>query len=226
MKRIKYLLFLTVITACCGNVICQNLNKERDLIQFSGIVVTSDSLTAVPFTHILVQNTHKGTISDYFGYFSFVAKEKDTIIFSAVGYRRVRFIIPDTLNTHKYSLIQVLATDTIYLSETVIHPWSNYKQFEEAFFKLNIPDDDVERAKKNLARAALKERMEKMPMSSSGNYKSFMNQQIYDLSYKGQYRPSLYSAVNNPLLNPFAWAEFIKAWKEGKFRRQDNQDDN
>ena len=55
---------------------------EDDLVQFSGIVVTADSLKPVPYTNIAIKNTWRGTIADYYGYFSFVAFKSDTIIFS------------------------------------------------------------------------------------------------------------------------------------------------
>ena len=43
-----------------------------------------------------------------------------------------------------------------------------------------------------------------MSMDGSENYKSFVNQQMYNASYQGMYKPSLTNMTNNPLLNPFA----------------------
>ena len=189
-------------------------NKERKLIQFSGMVVESDSLKPVSFTSIMIKSSYRGTICDYFGYFSFVAEVKDTIEFSAISYKKATFIIPDSLTTSKYSLIQVLRKDTILLKETVIYPWPTKEQFKEAFLKLDVPDDDLERAKKNLARAEMKERFEGVAMDGSMNYKNQMQQQYSKLYYAGQLPP-------NNLLNPIAWAKFIQAWKNGDFRRKE-----
>src|SRR5688572_10074515 len=75
---------------------------KRPLIQFSGVVVSSDSLEPIPFTSLIVKNTSRGTIGDYFGYFSFVAQTLDTIEFSAIGHKRGFFVIPDTLTGNKY----------------------------------------------------------------------------------------------------------------------------
>jgi hypothetical protein len=50
-----------------------------------------------------------------------------------------------------------------------------------------------------------------MPMDGSMNYKAHMQQQYSRLYWAGQYPP-------NNLLNPFAWAQFIKAWREGKLK--------
>jgi CarboxypepD_reg-like domain len=185
--------------------------QDKDLIQFSGIIVENDSLRPVPFTKVIIKNSGRGTIADYYGYFSFVAKRKDTIIFSALGFKKNQYVIPDTLSGNKYSLIQTLSSDTIMLRTAVIYPWPTPEQFKEAFLSTNVPDDDLERAKKNLAREEMKEKFESMPMDGSMNYKSTMQQYQSKLYWAGQYPP-------NNLLNPFAWAQFVKMWREGKLK--------
>ena len=186
---------------------------ERDLIQFSGVVVTGDSLSPVPFVNIIIKNSFRGTISDYFGYFSFVAQENDTIVFSAVGFKNGNFVIPDSLSANRYSLIQLLLKDTFLLQETIIYPWPTKEQFKQAFLNLHIPDDDLEKAKNNLTMAELKERVEATGMDGSMNFTNYMQQQTSKLYYAGQY-PSI------SLLNPIAWAQFIQAWKRGDFKKK------
>ena len=189
---------------------------KDSLIQFSGIIVERDSLKPVSFTKIIITNSQRGTTSDYYGYFSFVAHISDTIEFSAVGFKKAIFIIPDTLSTNRYSLIQVLSVDTIMLKETIIYPWPTKEQFEQNFLTASIPDDDTEKAKKNLEREEMKIQYENMPMDGSMNFKASMQQQYSKLYYAGQYPP-------NNLLNPIAWAKFIKAWKNGDFKKQDDK---
>lgn len=186
---------------------------QRQLIQFSGVVVESDSLRPIPFTSIIIKSSHRGTVGDYFGYFSFVAQVKDTIQFFALGYRPGSYVIPDSLSSNKYSLIQVLTRDTVTLKTVFIYPWATQEQFKEAFLKFNIPDDDLERARKNLARAEMKERMDGVAPDGSLNYKYAMQQQYSKLYYAGQLPP-------NNLLNPIAWAKFIEAWKNGDFKKK------
>jgi hypothetical protein len=192
-----------------------NQKYYKDLVQFSGAVVTGDSLHPVAFTHIIDHNTNFGTISDYYGYFSFVARKGDSITFSAIGFKKGLFIIPDTIQNNRYTMFQVMATDTIYLNETVIYPWPTKEQFKEAFLNLNVPDDDLEIARKNLARYELYVRAEAMPMDGSMNYRNYIDQTVSKLYYAGQTQPI-------SLLNPFAWAQFIKAWQDGKFKRKDH----
>jgi hypothetical protein len=197
----------------------QEIDKDRelyykDLVQFSGAVVTGDSLRPVSFTHIIDRNTGFGTISDYYGYFSFVARKGDTITFSAVGFKKGLFVIPDTIHNNRYTMFQVMTSDTVYLSETVIYPWPTKEQFREAFLNLDIPDDDLEIARKNLDRYELYVRAQSMPMDGSMNYRNYIDQTVSKLYYAGQTQPI-------SLLNPFAWAQFIKAWQDGKFKRKE-----
>jgi len=186
---------------------------QNELIQFSGLILTTDSLRAIPLAHIIVTNSMRGTVSDFSGYFSFVAKKRDTVEFSAVGYKTGRFIIPDTINNNRYSMIRVMSADTIYLSETVIYPWPTKEQFKEAFLTLDIPDDDLEIARQNLNPKQLLAKAENLPAEGSVNFKYLMNEQVDKLYYNGQTQPIT-------VLNPFAWAKFIKAWKEGDFKRK------
>ncbi len=195
-----------------------NVNQQyyyKDLVQFSGAVVTGDSLHPVPFAHIADHNTGFWTICDLYGYFSFVARKGDTINFSAIGFKKVMFRIPDTIQSNRYAMFQVMTTDTIYLPETVIYAWPTKEEFKRAFVTADIPDDDIEIARKNLERYEFAIGVEQIqiPMDGSMNYRNYIDQTVNRLYYYGQTTPIT-------LLNPFAWAQFIKAWKEGKFKRK------
>ena len=122
----------------------------KGLIQFSGIVVSQDSVNPVPFVHIIDTRRRTGTVSDYFGYFSFVAQKGDSIRFSSIGYKSNYFVIPDTLTSTKYSLIHIMQSDTVLLKEMIIYPWPSKEQFAKVFVNTDIPNDDLARAKNNL----------------------------------------------------------------------------
>lgn len=189
----------------------QNGNGHNNLVQFSGVVVTADSLKPLPYVNVIIRNTWRGTVTDYFGFFSFVARMNDTIEFSSLGYKKSNFIIPDTLKNNRYSLIQMMHSDTILIKEVFIYPWPTKEQFKDAFMNLRIPDDDYERARKNLAQAEMQVLYENMPMDGKMNYRNQMQQQSSRLYYAGQLPP-------NNLLNPIAWAKFIEAWQNGEFK--------
>lgn len=190
-----------------------NKRQPGDLLQFSGVVVSGDSLQPVPFTAITVKGTYRGTLSDYYGFFSFVAQEGDTIEFSVIGFQKSTYILPDSLEGSRYSIIQVLNQDTIMLPTTVIYPWPTKEQIYEYFLKAPVPDDDLERARKNLAQETIVDMALTVPMDATMNYRNTMN----------QYNTRLYNAGQIPmnnLLNPIAWAKFVQAWKKGEFKKK------
>lgn len=185
------------------------------LVQFSGLVVSSDSLQPLPFVSIVVKGTYRGTISDYNGFFSFVSRIGDTLEFSAIGYQKGLYIVPDSLLSDRHSVIKIMTRDTILLPETVVFPWPSKSQFKQAFLQLRLPDNDYERAKRNLSLAELRSRMQTLPLDGSGNYKVSIMETQDNLYRAGQYR-------SISLLNPVAWAKFIEAWQRGDYKRKED----
>jgi hypothetical protein len=190
--------------------------NNNDLVQFSGIIVTADSLKPIPFSSIMIRNTNHGTISDYYGFFSFVAKMKDTIEFMSIGYKKGVFIIPDTLTDNRCSMIQILRPDTVMLKEIVIFPWPTKEQFKDAFVRLRVPDDDLTKAQHNLDPDQLTFLAATMPMNGSENFRNQMNEYTTKLYYNGQVQP-------NNLMNPIAWAQFIKMWQNGVYKKKEKK---
>ena len=196
-----------------GGLPAQPGSERHNLVQFSGVVVT-DSLMPVPFTHILVKDTYRGTMSDVYGYFSFVAQEGDTILFSAVGFQRSQYVVPDSLSDNKYSMIHVLSRDTITLKEYTVYPWPSREQFREAFLALRLPADDHQLALRNLSPAEMVQRMENLPPDAYQSFQYAMAQDKTKLYYSGG------TPVVN-LFNPIAWAQFVQAWQNGAFKKKD-----
>ena len=212
-KFFKFLAFGIMLFSSLAATNVFGQTKNDSLLQFSGVLLTQENLEAVPFASVLIKCSNRGTMSDYFGYYSFVAERGDTIQFSYVGFKDAYFVIPDSLNSKNYSLIQMMDVDTIMLQPAVIYPWPTKEQFRQAFLDLQLPEDDKQRAERNLARADMKERMENMQADGSESYKIAMRSHANQLYYAGQLPP-------NNLLNPIAWAKFIKAWKNGDFKRK------
>ena len=211
MKK-SLLLFVISILSFSFSGYAQSAN-QGGVIQFSGVILDSDSLQPVPFTTIVVLNSRKGTTADANGIFSFAAQEGDSIRFSSVGFKDAFFVIPDTLHTNKYSLIQLLSTDTLLLRTHMVYPWPTKEQFKQEFLNTRVPTDDLDRANANLAQAEMRERMQDMPGSGSENFKYENANRAQQVYYNGQY-PSW------SILNPIAWSQFIKAWNNGDFKKK------
>lgn len=196
-----------------GALSAQSGGPERHLVQFSGVVVTGDSLQPVPFTSILTKGSYRGTMSDVYGYFSFVAQTGDTIMYAAVGFKTDHYLIPDTIAGNKYSMIHVMYPDTILLPTLTVTPWPTKEQFAQAFLNLRLSDDDYQVALKHLSPIEMMQRMENMP-PDPGLSRQFSAMADNTRLYQQGMAPS------TNLFNPVAWAQFVQAWKSGQFKRK------
>ena len=99
--------FLLVV--CLGGTLPVFAQAPDSLyVQFSGVVVTADSLQPVPFVNIIIEGTYRGSMSDLGGFFSIIARKNETISFSSVGFKTVVYHVPDTLTKDRYTLIQIM----------------------------------------------------------------------------------------------------------------------
>ena len=212
MNRAILFFFLLLIGVTANS----QIRKDTSLLQFSGVFLDSDSLIPVPWVNIEVINRNEGTTTDYNGTFSFVAHAGDTVRFTCIGYKPFQCIIPDSLTTKRFTLVQLFSRDTHYLPEAVIFPWPSKDQFREAFLNLHIPDDDMERAKKNLAW-----------MERKAAYEEFGNDgRLSFIRTNNAYNEKLYYAGQAPplsIFSPFAWAEFFKALKDGSLKDRNKE---
>ncbi|HCS19421.1 MAG TPA: hypothetical protein DIW47_02470 [Bacteroidetes bacterium] len=215
MKKFTFL-FCTVMSGLClgsSNALAQNDSLERlkELIQFTGIIITPDSLQAVGDVNIRISGTNQGSISNEQGYFAVVAKRTDTLIFSAVGYRSVKYIVPYELTGQKYTMIQTMSQDTLYLNEVVVKPYISKELFQHYFVTMDVPGEEDPLA--GLDPETIRELAYAMELDGPANSKYYLRQESGKYYYTGQMVP-----IN--LMNPFAWAQFIKSWKEGKLKIQ------
>ncbi len=181
------------------------------IIQFSGYALTADSLMGVPFAHITILNRGRVATAGPDGFFSFAAHRGDTLYFTSVGYKPSVYVIPRSLPGDKYSVIQLMTTTDYYMRDIIIYPWSDFRQ---AFLDLRLPDDDLDRARRNLERERLAELGEKLDIDGAEASKNYIRANSTKTYYYRQ-------APQQNLFNPLAWAEFIKAWKRGDFKKKD-----
>lgn len=207
--------FLTLLLVCSAFITKAQTKAQPRLLQLSGkvVVMERDSLKGMPFASVLVRKTNTGCVTDGHGFFTIVVSPGDVVEFISIGYKDAQYIIPDTLKATHYSIAQVMKRDTINLPDLTVYPWPTKDEFKAAFLKLNVPNDDLSRAQKNMAADEMRELVKGIETDGQENYRYAMEQRYNRLSYIGQYPP-------NQLLNPFAWAQFIKALKSGKLKRK------
>ncbi|MDE6493131.1 MAG: carboxypeptidase-like regulatory domain-containing protein [Bacteroidales bacterium] len=206
-RRIPGLLLLLLLSGSISEAQSRLFFSRSKVVQFSGVVVSGHDSHPLPFTTIVVSNRKRGMISDASGFFSFVAVSGDSVRFSSVGYQNRIVVIPDTIDA--CSVVVPLEQDTIMLMETVIYPWPDKERFREAFVNLELPETEADILQKNFNLASIREQARNGKMNADMNYRSLMQQQGARLYYQNQMAP-------NNLLNPFAWAQFVKQWKRRK----------
>jgi len=194
-----------------------NTDSVERVIQFSGVVVTHDPSTGemipLPYTTISIDNSSRGTYSEIDGFFSIVAEVGDSIVFSRIGYQTAKHGISDTLDSSFYSWYQVMSKDDYLLPTAVIYPWPSKEHYKIEFLALDVSNELAERAKRNLA-TELIERMEHaVPPDGTEAFTLENAKQVYEYKYSGQYKPQ-------NIGNVAAWAQFIKAWRRGDFKRK------
>ena len=196
-----------------------NLNAQREdidtskILQLSGVVVSEQDLTPMPYITVYDKSIGRGVIADFYGYFSMVSFPGDTLFFSYYGYKTSTYIVPDTLEENRYSIIHMLQQDTINLPEVTVYPWPSKEDFAKFFVEMKPYDDAIRRAQRELSGESLAFVAARLDADASLASGLIQNQAYTKLYTNGQL------PVNN-LLNPYSWAKLIKDWKEGKLKRE------
>lgn len=191
-----------------------NTAKEgnKNLIQFSGVVLDQDSLTPIPFVSIIIKGTNRGFLTNFNGFFSLILQAGDELEFHSVSHRNRSYKIADTLRQKYYYAIQVLTKDTVQLDNIDVYPWPGRDDFKRAFLALDLSESDAERATRNLESEAATYLERNQTASANENYRYVM-QAYYTRVYTMGQQPSV------DFLNPIKWAAFIDALRKGKLKK-------
>ncbi len=187
--------------------------QKDSVVQLYGVIMTADSLRGVPSASVIVLNKGRGTITNNDGIFSIVVLKGDRITFSSIGFKDVTIDIPKNLSTNELNIIQLLVSDTNYLPATILKPRPTREQFERDFANTKIDDDYYEIARQNLDEQKRRALIANMPQDGREAVNYQLRQQASKYYYAGQLPP-----MN--ILNPAAWADFVKAWKRGDFKKK------
>jgi len=178
-------------------------------VQFTGVVFANDSLSVLPGVHVYIPKGGRGTTTNPYGFFSLPVLEGDSVIFSAIGFERAYFIIPKHEKESSLKKLIYLQEDVTYLQEVEVFPFPSEETFKAAVLAVELPD---QQKYDNLNKWVNSEVMQKMywelPASPQMNHRYYMQQQMDAQVYKVQ-------PPSNPLLNPFAWATFIRSLNSG-----------
>lgn len=210
MKKTILILIIS-LTAFLSKAQFYKNNRQDSIVQLYGVVMTADSLRALPEASVVVLGKGRGTLTNEQGVFSIAVMKGDKIEFSTVGYKPKTITIPADLKDNDYSVIQLLVNDTSYLPATIIRPRPTRAQFEREFVQTDIPFDKYEIARQNTESSKRRILLAALPADGREAVNYVLRQNSNRAYYAGQNPP-------NNILNPAAWIDFIKAWKRGDFR--------
>jgi hypothetical protein len=182
------------------------------VIQVSGLVVTGDSLSPLPYATVFRVRDQRGTMTDNNGFFSMPTLAGDTLQFSSIGYISQQVVIPEGGEKNRLSIVQAMSRDTILISDAFIYPWPSRETFRQEFIALGLGDGELSLSNQAIDPFDLYDRLIDVGMDGQAAVSETMRQMSDDFHYGG------YPTVN--LLNPVAWAKFIQAVKNGDLRRQ------
>ncbi|MEI6310662.1 MAG: hypothetical protein WCP57_00240 [Bacteroidota bacterium] len=215
MKKI-FFLFIVIGLFHSIQLQAQNTNK---VVQLSGIIVTSDSLEAVPYVAIFNKTDKRGVFGREDGFFSLVAREGDSVQFNSVGFKANTYVIPANNDKDKLTIVQLLSRDDEYLDTVFVMPRMSKEEFKNRFVNDHYTDDQIAIAQQNLDKQRMADISDHMAMDGKENSNYFMKQAQQQFYY-GKQVPSTITQVN-----PLAWYKFIQAWRNGDFKKKRNPDD-
>lgn len=201
----RYILILTFFVFSLTQLNAQE--RAEKVIQFTGVVFGVDSTSVVPGTHVYIPKSGRGTTTNPYGFFSLPVLEGDSVLFSAVGYKRAYFIVPEHDKESSLRVIIALQEDVQFLEEVEIRPYPTESMFKEALISMELPDQkEYANIYQWLNSQVMTQAYQNLPASPNANHQYFM--QLQRQSYINRYSPP-----QNQLLNPFAWANFINSLK-------------
>jgi hypothetical protein len=187
-------------------------NIYRDsVVQLFGVIMTADSLKAIPFASVVVNNKGRGTVTNYDGVFSIAVNKGENITFTCVGFKDRTILIPNNLVGNQYSVVQLMVNDTNYLPVTILKPRPTRAQFDRDFVNTRVDDDLYETARKNTSESQKKIILASLPRDGKEAVGASISNQASKYYYSGQLPP-----MN--ILNPAAWKSFINSWKRGDYK--------
>lgn len=225
IARFRFFLSLCLLAAAFGLAALlphgARAQGQRQVVQFSGIVATGDSLLGVPGATVFLPKAGRGTATNAYGYFSLPVLAGDSIIIRSLGYRNQYVVIPPDYPRQSYSVIVQLKEDATVLPEVRIFPYVTEKDFKRAFLALKLPKERGTATAENLNEQILRRIFNNAPVTSMANYRQTMQAQQLDQQRKYGIAPNPYS--NNPLLNPFSWLQLINQIKNGDFKKKSDE---
>ena len=209
------LAFVVAFTLWMGlSASSQTDSLTAQVVQVSGLVVTGDSLSPLPYCTVFRSRDRRGTMTDARGFFSLPVLTGDTLEFSSVGYVSQQAVIPEGGELARVNLVQPMGRDTVAMEDAFVYPWPSRERFRQDFLALGLPNQGLDPAWDSpMDPMDVYDRLSEVGRDGQSTSSEVLAAKAQQAGYAGQAPP-----VN--LLNPVAWAQFLQALKSGDLRRQ------
>lgn len=209
---------IILVLLCSAVAFNAHSQGSRAIVILNGLVVSGEEQFGVSGAHVFIPKAGRGTNTNPYGYFSIKTIIGDSVLITAIGYKRQYFLVPP-VDDATLSIIINLKSDTTFLPEVQILPYPTEQLFKEAFLALEIQEDkNVRNMEKNLDRRTIARMAYNTPADGSENYKVYMRNYT-------QFPQNRHFQPTFSLLNPFAWAQFIQSVQRGDLKRKEWMDD-
>lgn len=118
------------------------VKSEAQQITLKGTIYSSDSISVMPFAYVINTRTGQGQLSDVNGQFSIAANLTDTVLFSFIGYQRLKMPVK-TLYIEINKLCKVIMKETTYKINQVVVSEFKLKPYERDYMKRVISNSKL-----------------------------------------------------------------------------------
>jgi len=183
--------------------------QEPKVYQLSGMVLSATTGEPIPYVSIRVGKTRRGTVANADGFYSLPVVRGDTLYFSALGYKRGRFIVSEYLQAYTGDTtegfiyaVNYLTEDTIELPTVRISAIRTPEELKTAL--LNIPlETQTQVARDNVSPELIAYFLQNLPLDPQERIK-VAEQRYRDIYYQRTLRPTY------PILDPIAAYRLVK----------------
>lgn len=118
------------------------VKSEAQQITLKGTIYSSDSISVMPFAYVINTRTGQGQLSDVNGQFSIAANLTDSVLFSFIGYQRLKIPVK-TLYIEINKLCKVIMKETTYKINQVVVSEFKLKPYERDYMKRVISNSKL-----------------------------------------------------------------------------------
>ncbi len=198
MKNILLLIAIILIN-------CELTAQQRHVLQVSGVVVATDSLVSMPFVTIYRSSDHRGTYSDYSGYFTLPMQAGDTLNFTCIGLKNSSFVISSDTTQNHVSIVQLMETDTFTMQTITILPYPAPHKLRQELLALDLPGDGYKQFDRQPSNVAAYDGLYDLAEQSTSNEQALLNSRV-----------TSGLVVGGNLLDGAAWKRFVRSLKDDK----------